>query len=294
VSVQDGMLHHAWSDDDSDAADRHAWSSDDSDRQSRHAWSSESDAASSEPEGQREKTNAELFVDEMVGLHLSRVLNARDFCVLMFYASFYMEECKELGKRPGLPSGHYHRLLNAKLPVYRDSAPEYELNLVCSQSPQPGRHSVEFPVLVLQEELDSEMQAISDWEDKLNAAIDNEDFPASYDTHPVVQSATRPVVPVALFIDALPYSNVDSLIGFWIINLLTEARHLVIALRKSLLCTCGCKGWCTFWGIFFYIHWCLSVAASGVIADERHDGQPWRDSDSARRVRAGAIYIVLG
>ena len=207
----------------------------------------------------------------------------------MYYAALCgIEACRKFGKRPDLPSGHYQRHLDAVLPMYRDASAEYELDLVVADKHKPGRSKTMFPVLVPQEELNNELENTPGWTDMLEHAKEQKSFPAAYDSHPVtLANLTAYVVPIALFVDGVPYSNVDSLIGFWIINVLTQSRHLVVSLRKSLLCQCGCRGWCTFWAIFYYLHWCLACAANGRLAEGRHDNAAWRDSDAQRMALAG-------
>ena len=221
------MEHHPWSDSEADSGGcdhRHAWSSD----------SGLSGSSDSEFEGIRDPTPAELLIDEMTELHLTRALTARSFCVVMYYAGLCgVPGCSELGKPPDLPSGHYHRHLSKHLPMYRDGAVEYEIQMPCSTKGNPGRDSTWHPVLVPQEELDNELRTTPGWADKVKDAIDNGLFPPCYDTNPIVQASTAPVVPVAVFVDAVPYSNVDSLIGFWVLNVLTGVRHLIVSVRKA-------------------------------------------------------------
>ena len=285
------MQRHAWSDSDADMdepACRHAWSE-----------SSESTASSDSEESLQEKAPAHLFVDFVIDLLLCRALNAKTFCILMYYAGLCgIVGCSPFGKRPDLPTGHYQRHLNKSLPLYRDGVSEYELEVPCSTKNTAGRGTTTLPVLVPQEELDDELRATGGrWADDLQRAIDNGSLPECYDTHPIVTSSAAPVAPTALFIDATPYSNVDSLIGFWVVNLLSGHRHLVVALRKALLCKCGCRGWCTFWAIFHYLHWCYKQAAAGVTAQGRHDGKDWLASDAERSKRAGeasmCVYCLL-
>jgi hypothetical protein len=229
----------------------HPWS--DSDDECRHAWSSnDEDSSSTNYEASNEAAPAAMLLDFLVELLLSRSITAKAFCVLTYYAG----QCgvpgfKRFGKRPGLPSGHYQRHLNKTLAVFRDAAPEYDILVPCSNRKQPGRDKTWMPALVPQEELDAELREYHSWAEDLQSAIDEGALPPGYDNHPIVQASASPPVPIALFIDAVPYSNVDSLIGFWIVNLLSWRRHFIVGIRKSMLCRCGCKGWCTFWAVFF-------------------------------------------
>lgn len=283
-------MHHPWSDSDVDSeVGGHPWSV--SEASSEHDW--DSDVA----EG-KERTPAQLLVDFLVDLLLCRALNAKSFCIIMHYCGLCgIESCSALGKKPDLPSGHYQRHLESALPVFRDSAVEYEFKVPCSTKNKPGRDSMWLPALVLQEELDAELRGNPGWAEQLQHCISDNLFPPTYDTHPLVAGSQSRVVPLALFVDAVPYSNVDSIIGFWVVNLMTQVRHLIVALRKSVLCKCGCKGWCTFWAVFHYLHWCFAVASTGRYADGRHDSLPWRQTDDDRASMVGAealaVYCLL-
>ena len=109
---------------------------------------------------------------------------------------------------------------------------------------------------------------------KIQEAIDEKKFPPLYDSHPVVTQSAEPVLPVALYIDAVPYTLTDSVIGFWMINVLTGRRHLFLILRKRMVCKCGCRGWCTFYPIMVFVHWCLQAFAAGVVPCQLVDGSP--------------------
>jgi len=55
---------------------------------------------------------------------------------------------------------------------------------------------------------------------KLENAVANRFLPDCYFEHPVVQEHGNscPVYPVGIFADGLPYTETDSLIGWWVIN----------------------------------------------------------------------------
>ena len=107
----------------------------------------------------------------------------------------------------------------------------------------------------------------------------------------VLRNPGRLVAPVGLYMDALPYSLVDSVLGVWIINLVTGARHVVMTVRKKLVCNCGCKGWCTYYPILLWIRWCIECMARGEFPDRRHDGTPFTDAHD--EIRSAASTGVL-
>ena len=95
------------------------------------------------------------------------------------------------------------------------------------------------------------------------------------------------MVPIAIYMDGVPYSLTDSVVGFWVVNLVTEARHLFMVVRKRFTCKCGCRGWCTFWPIFQFIHWNLEAMARGVCPAKRADGEDFRACEKGLREKAG-------
>ena len=122
---------------------------------------------------------------------------------------------------------------------------------------------------------------------RLQEMIDEGELPPCYHQNPIVQNSDSPVVPVSLFCDGVPYSNDDSLVGYWLINEITQSRHLLAGLRKKICCKCGCRGWCTFFEIFLFLVWGLRACADAAFPSVRHDGKAWGPLDVARSMRAG-------
>eukprot|EP00959_Pyramimonas_sp_CCMP1952_P459020 9477581-Pyramimonas_sp.AAC.1 len=87
-------------------------------------------------------------------------------------------------------------------------------------------------------------------------------WPRVYDDNPRVQeivskTGVKPV-PVVLFADGVRYTSQlagrsVSATGFWLRSCTSKRRHLIAALRSSMLCRCGCRGWCTIAPILSYI-----------------------------------------
>ncbi len=60
-----------------------------------------------------------------------------------------------------------------------------------------------------------------------------------------------------------------------IINLLSNKRHLAGFVRTMELCSCGCGGYHTIWGMLDVVAWQLNALAQGVFPVRRHDSQEW-------------------
>lgn len=240
----------------------------------------------------------ECFVDEMVSLLFERTLNARQFCNLMFLIGRcgpdLKERAKGLGLRPGAPSGHYQRKCDTALGGYLpEDTTGYKLEVPGRQKNALGRFPHSLHVSAFHEELEADVLATPGFPTKLQEAIDDGRFPPCYQDHPVVAAHRgEAVLPVNLFIDAVPYSQNDSVIGFWLINCLTDRRYLFCALRKKVICDCGCRGWCTFYGVFHYIAWVLQALANKVMPLGRHDQKPWQTEDAERAAQAGRPLAI--
>ena len=85
-------------------------------------------------------------------------------------------------------------------------------------------------------------------------------LPPCFSDHPVVQAClSSPCTPLGCFLDGVGYTKRDSIIGFLVVNLATQMRHLVCTVRKRLLCRCGCGGWDTLRPIYVYLDWCFRL-----------------------------------
>ena len=62
-------------------------------------------------------------------------------------------------------------------------------------------------------------------------------------------------IPLAIYVDRTPFSKLDSILGIFVVILVTGSRHLVGTLRKTDICKCGCKGF-----VAEFIKWsCLTA-----------------------------------
>ena len=255
------MAHEWESESDTDAVRRvapapaHAWETD-SDAPSGESCESDDgpdsgDDCNSSEEDLVEPTPGEKFVAYLESLMLSRRMTAKEFCTICHYASACgVGEAKTYSVSPNAPSGHFQRKVDAKFDCMRDNSRLYTMAMpmftkknrsrcVNPQHVSPGH------------ELIADRYS-DDWTGasmrvRLQEAIDDEELPPAYFNHPVVaeHGAADPVLPLALFLDGLPYSLTDSIIGFWFVNVVTGARFLMGTFRKRRFCRCGCKGWCS-------------------------------------------------
>ncbi len=282
-------------------APKHSWESDDdvapASAKKRRSWESDaesdngSDSTRSGEQSSVERPGQDL-VDHLLGLYFCRSMSAEQVCIAMYHAGRAgVKEAVQFGFRPSAPSGHYQRHLNAVIPELRDRHKLYSFPIPASD-PDGGRmeHVLDvFPPHELAAEF---------FDDGLQVELDRQvkagELPDVYRHHPVVSQVDGPVVPFSLFLDGVPYSHVDSVIGVWLVEEITGKRALVAAIRKAICCTCGCKGWCTLQAVFLFLHWSLSCLAAGFYPSQRHDGSEFDEHDSWRSPLAGAPLPCKG
>ena len=144
---------------------------------------------------------------------------------------------------PGKASGSYSRHLNSALKL---SFPVEVYLLKCPgrQKKNGARCEVSLPLLPLQDLLAKELEDNPAATTALQAA----NLPPNYHTHPVVAAnADDPVWPLVLYLDGVPVTKRDGLLVMTMRNLATGHRWLFAAIKKSHLCKCGCRGWCSIW-----------------------------------------------
>ena len=156
------------------------------------------------------------------------------------------------------------------------------------------RMPLEIPLRPPHELMEEEIEADSSLMLKLQEPIADGKQPPAYRNHPVVAGSTTPVLPYALYMDGVSYSLVDSVIGMWLVSLVSGARHLIGLIRKQKTCKCGCRGWCTFWPLLSFLRWSFDAMARGARPTKRHDGQPFGPADDHRHRTGGQALRCKG
>jgi hypothetical protein len=124
---------------------------------------------------------------------------------------------------------------------------------------------------------------------RLREAIASKSLPSCYYKHPVVMSASEDelVIPIAVYLDFVPYALNDSVLGLWVQNMINDRRYLFAVFRKRTACICGCRAWCSLHALLSALAWSLRAMAVGKWPSTRHDLEPWLDTDKLRSARSG-------
>jgi hypothetical protein len=206
------------------------------------------------------------------------------------------------GFRPDAPSGHYQRHIHAVMPIFREREQLYDVPVASYNRDNLCKGIHQLVTIPLHEVVSEAFATDPSLRVRLDEMVSAKELPAAFYSNPVVEQGTRdgglPVMPISIFVDAVPYSLSDSVIGWWAINEITGSRSLIVALRKSVCCICGCRGWCTFRAIWAWLWWSLSALAEGKCPSSRHDYEPFNTDvrraelgGKAMSCRAALLYL---
>ena len=144
------------------------------------------------------------------------------------------------------------------------------------------------------ESLEAEITEEPDFETKLDKTIAS--LGRCYSSHSWVRkNPGTKFVPLTLYLDsvAFQWDRKDGASGYWLVNLVTDKRHLLIVTRKRNACKCGCKGWCTTYCVSQFVAWLLESMAKGVYPPQRYDGSPWGEHPLAGMAGQSLSYKAL-
>ena len=157
------------------------------------------------------------------------------------------------------------------------------------------RVQIKMPVMPPHEIINREISEHPEIHDRLRGEVAAKALPPIYMQHPTAQATGHTAIPLLLYVDGVPVTNDESLLGFWVYSPLSEARHLVCALRKSQLCRCGCRSWCTLFVVLEFLRWSFCAAMCGTYPSDRPDNKPWHSmQDDERMTLAGSFLSYVG
>eukprot|EP00959_Pyramimonas_sp_CCMP1952_P185228 3872934-Pyramimonas_sp.AAC.1 len=219
-------------------------------------------------------------------------ITAQQFCVACHYcnmagvkgAAFDMYAVES-----GKFSGHYQRHLDSILP---SPGPLYDVRVPVNLHYSSIRSTTSIPMKYAWDCIDTEYEndpSIRELleEDPAERTPCILDVPA-YKEHPLVlraEAADEPrPLPIGLYVDGIRYisqaaGRSDTITGFWLVNLVTQKRHLLSSLRHSDECACGCRGWDSIYPLLLSLAWMLRAMVRGESPQFRHDGSAWDDGD---------------
>jgi hypothetical protein len=151
----------------------------------------------------------------MLSLVLSRSINNRQFCELCYFAgNAGIAEAVRYGMRSGCSSGNYSRHLDPILGFERGNRALCDMGIPGHHKQPWPRASLNLAPLPPHESFNDDITEDAAYSVRL-ANMLSAGMPPAYTEHPVVRSARDDelVAPLALYADAVPYSQTDSVLG---------------------------------------------------------------------------------
>ena len=219
-------------------------------------------------------------------------LSAKAVCTLAFFATKAGAQgfVKRLSFNPDAASGHFQRHIDSVLLFSEDKKKLYELTCPGHTRYDKDRVTHTIHTVPLHEALANEVADHPEMASTLKAMTENREWSVDAYSHPVVRANPGDdVYPLSLYLDGISHTKVDNVLGITISSLVSGNRHLCVVLRKTILCRCGCRGWCTMREIWVFIHWPLVQLANGEFPSERHDAKSWLPSDELREPLQGIV-----
>ena len=248
-------------------------------------WGADYDSNSDAGLDQPADDHADELLKCLLALYAKTALSSKDLCVIAYHASLagVKGAINDYALSPGQSGGNYQRQVDRCLGRLFTPTEMCCISVPGRTKASSDREVLNLPVVAPHECLSREITGATITKTDILKAVQSTEWGPVYDEHPFVQQRPAdadPFVPLALYVDGVRFTGqasgrTDSCIGFWVFNLVTMRRHLIATLRKSQLCACGCKGWCSFDAIFRFLRWSFSACVSGKRPAVQYDGSAW-------------------
>jgi len=222
------------------------------------------------------------FFDLVVALKLKGDISAKTACTLAFWAkgAGMSGIGAVLAASPNQTGGNYSTHFDKAVGLdLADQGSRYMTPLLMPghQRCQLGRATISCDAALAYHMLAEELASKPAMDSKAELPDADHSWTPAFTEHPLVQAKpSANILPVALYLDGVAFQKRDTTLGFWLVNLRTNRRHLLLCLRRRQMCRCGCRNWCTLWVAFSYIAWLIETLASGHYPGTAPDGKPWR------------------
>ena len=246
------------------------------------------------------KLEAESRLGEMlVNKLLEGPWHATDICEIAYYVRCIGARSDsmvgKLSRAPGDPSrSNYSRHCKKTLKIHHDEHMKIQVAAFDKHEPD-NRGKLDLAVRNIHEVINDEVADDPTLVEKLAKAVADRSLPDVYFEHPVATASSFTAFPILFYIDGVPTTKSDGVVGFWayIGYRISDNRHLLCSIRKSRLCRCGCKGWCTLDAIWRWLLWSFIALATKVFPSSRVDRSLWGE-DSKRQDLVGTPMVCAG
>ena len=255
------------------------------------------------PSDEARQAGAELL-RSLLELYSECKINARELCVLC-------DMCTRAGvpggmfssysQPPGLQTGRYQQYLDGVLPKVENLT---TIEVPMNQNRGPHRTVRYVPCQLVFDSIEQELRKDSTILETLGSAEppDGVLTTRKYTEHPQLSKAQElgwgKPLPLAAYIDGVTFRQAasgrsDSTTGFWLTNVLSGTRYLVTVIRDSDLCSCGCRGWCSYWPVLNFMRWTVLTMQDHRRPVRKWDGSPWQAEAAGSELSYNACLLWI-
>ena len=252
-------------------------------------------------EGMSPEEASTEFFNLLVRFKMQGVLTAKHACILSFWAKAagMTGDGASLALSPRTTGGNFSSHFDLVVGVHLDPSSFYGITLPSYDRSTASRCEVPHELVLPHEALGEELAQDPGILAKVRSGKVHEEWGGLYKDHKVVKAnPSMPVLPLGLYMDGVAFLRRDSCLGFWLINLVSRRRHLLMVLRKRAQCRCGCRGWCTLHVAWTVLAWALGILVAGVRPHVRHDKRPLEGNMAIQAGQPlgflGAVLLVKG
>jgi hypothetical protein len=201
----------------------------------RHLWDMDPDGAEGDEAADDAGAAGQELADFLINLKQIGRLSAKDVCMISYYGklSGLTGPAAEFSFRPDAPTGHYNRHLNTVMRFNEVLSDSYAMEVPAYNKYDLERTTICMPCLAPHESFADEVASKPGLVDRLRTGRANGEYADAFMQHEVVQNAPpgADVWPLCLYLDGIPMHKRDGVLAFYVYNMVSETRHLVIALR---------------------------------------------------------------
>ena len=221
------------------------------------------------------KMVADIFIEK----YYAGAMFATDICKISWWLKKAGIEggVADLAKPPGLHTSHYNRHMKNVLGLNDREGTLDTIRMPSSSAIDGSRVMFPLPVLHPHEVLNKEIADHPELKETLAGMVRGNKFPLLVTDHKVIKASGGKAQPTVLYIDGVPTTKHDGVLGFLMYFCISKRRHLVCVVRKARICKCGCRGRCSLFVIFSWLNWSMRAMAKGTYPSTDWMGKGFED-----------------
>ena len=164
---------------------------------------------------------------EIIAMHmiLGNLTMKQGVTIMYWLAQAGIAEAKKWGLNPNNEGGNYAKKFKTAIGHDVAHGDLYDCDMLGYESLTLSRTIMTVPILPAHEQIAENIASDPTCRERLRDLRKSRALPPVYYSHPIViEAGDEPVLPLGLFIDGSNYSHVGSVLGFWLINMVTGVR----------------------------------------------------------------------